>query len=107
MTVTLAVFWLSGSAAWANGLNGLKGTTQGILDTLQCKGICEGVVTGSYSELTISVVSHIFVLCMLSRFNFIGLFSVNIAFIAVQKGSNLKSVVVVVVVVVAVLVVRW
>lgn len=56
LTVTLAVFWLSGSAAWANGLNGLKGTTQSILDTHQCKDICAGVVTGSFSELTISVI---------------------------------------------------
>jgi len=56
LTVTLAVFWLSGSAAWANGLNGLKGTTQGIIDTQQCKDICKSVSTGSVSELTISVI---------------------------------------------------
>jgi len=56
LTVTLAVFWLSGSAAWANGLNGLKGTTQGIMDTTQCKDVCKNVLTGSFSELTISVI---------------------------------------------------
>lgn len=56
LTVTLAVFWLSGSAAWANGLNGLKGTTQGIVDTKQCKLYCKSVLTGSFSELTISVI---------------------------------------------------
>jgi hypothetical protein len=56
LTVTLAVFWLSGSAAWANGLNGLKGTTQGILHTTQCQHFCKGVLTGSFSELTISVI---------------------------------------------------
>ncbi|GFG38646.1 hypothetical protein Cfor_01672 [Coptotermes formosanus] len=57
LTVTLAVFWLSGSAAWANGVNGLKGTTQNIIDTQQCSGnICNSVLTGSFSELTISVI---------------------------------------------------
>ena len=35
---------------------------------------------------------------MLSRFYFIGLLSANFVFIAIQKGSNLKSVVVAVVV---------
>lgn len=54
-TVTLAVFWLSGSAAWANGVNGLKGTTQNIIYTTQCKD-CHSVMTGSFSELTISVI---------------------------------------------------
>ena len=96
MTVTLAVFWLSGSAAWANGLNGLKGTTQGILHTTQCQHFCKGVLTGSFSELTISVVSYrlsyaLFVL-LLSRFHFVGLFSVNFAFIVLQIGSSLKSI---------------
>jgi hypothetical protein len=65
LTVTLAVFWLSGSAAWANGLNGLKGTTEGIVHTTQCKDVCKGVMTGRFSELTISVVSHGFVLCII------------------------------------------
>lgn len=56
-TVTLAVFWLSGSAAWANGLNGLKGTTHSIIDTSQCnEELCNSVLTGSFSELTISVI---------------------------------------------------
>lgn len=62
--MTLAVFWLSGSAAWANGLNGLKGTTHGIGSTLQCKDVCKSITVGSVSELTISVVSHVVILYM-------------------------------------------
>lgn len=58
LTVTLAVFWLSGSAAWANGLNGLKGTLHSISDSSQCKSICKVVKIGSFSELNISVVSY-------------------------------------------------
>jgi hypothetical protein len=61
LTVTLAVFWLSGSAAWANGLNGLKGTMHGITHTRQCTSVCKGVKYGSFSELNISVVSHTFI----------------------------------------------
>lgn len=60
--MTLAVFWLSGSAAWANGLNGLKGTTYGITNTPQCHDVCEHASVGSVSELTISVVSHMVIL---------------------------------------------
>ncbi|XP_023714593.1 synaptophysin-like protein 2 isoform X2 [Cryptotermes secundus] len=56
LTVTLAVFWLSGSAAWANGLNGLKGTLHSISDSSQCKKICKVIKIGSFSELTISVI---------------------------------------------------
>jgi hypothetical protein len=62
--VTLAVFWLSGSAAWANGLNGLKGTTHGLVSTEQCLDVCKSVTVGSVSELTISVVSHMVILYM-------------------------------------------
>ncbi|PSN40418.1 hypothetical protein C0J52_09274 [Blattella germanica] len=57
LTVTLAVFWLSGSAAWANGLNGLKGTTSNLKLTSQClPDFCTSIVVGSHSELTISVI---------------------------------------------------
>jgi hypothetical protein len=31
LKVKLEVFWLSGSAAWDNGLNGIKGKKKGIL----------------------------------------------------------------------------
>ncbi|XP_069693081.1 synaptophysin-like protein 2 isoform X2 [Periplaneta americana] len=57
LTVTLAVFWLSGSAAWANGLNGLKGTTSKFKETSQCSdNFCKHVQFGNFSELTISVI---------------------------------------------------
>ncbi|KAJ9583410.1 hypothetical protein L9F63_022245, partial [Diploptera punctata] len=56
LTVTLAVFWLSGSAAWANGLNGLKGTTHNIIHTSQCSNFCYRMNMGSVTELTISVI---------------------------------------------------
>ncbi|XP_021930417.1 synaptophysin-like protein 2 isoform X3 [Zootermopsis nevadensis] len=56
LTVTLAVFWLSGSAAWANGLNGLKGTTHNIINTKQCHEVCKSLSFASVSELTISVI---------------------------------------------------
>lgn len=45
--------------------------------------------------------SYALFVLLLIRFHFIDLFSVNFAFIALQKGSNLKSVVILVVVVVA------
>jgi hypothetical protein len=68
MTVTLAVFWLSGSAAWANGLNGLKGATHGIINTSQCRDVCTHVAVGSVTELTISVVSHVVMLHCIACF---------------------------------------
>jgi UDP-N-acetylmuramyl pentapeptide phosphotransferase/UDP-N-acetylglucosamine-1-phosphate transferase len=64
LTVTLAVFWLSGSAAWANGLNGLKGTMSSIIGTQQCIDVCRSVRIGSFSELSISVVSCTVVFCI-------------------------------------------
>lgn len=59
LTVLLAVFWLSGSAAWANGLDGLKGITDPdtIMELSSCKTIsCLNVGVGSYSSLNISVI---------------------------------------------------
>lgn len=59
LTVLLAVFWLSGSAAWANGLTGLKSITDpvSIKDLEGCKNIsCVSAAIGSYSSLNISVI---------------------------------------------------
>ncbi|KAF4527272.1 hypothetical protein B566_EDAN006992 [Ephemera danica] len=60
MTVFLALLWLSGSAAWANGLSGLKYSTDPnvLLKTKQCgeNGLCTNVTTGSFSSLEISVI---------------------------------------------------
>lgn len=60
VTVFLALLWLSGSAAWANGLSGLKYSTDPnvLLKTKQCgdSGLCTNVTTGSFSSLEISVI---------------------------------------------------
>lgn len=59
LTVLLAVFWLSGSAAWANGLDGLKGITDPdtVRDLSSCAKLsCTTVGIGSYSSLNISVI---------------------------------------------------
>uniref|UniRef100_A0A6M2DZ27 Putative synaptophysin-like protein n=1 Tax=Xenopsylla cheopis TaxID=163159 RepID=A0A6M2DZ27_XENCH len=49
LTVVLAVFWLSGSAAWANGLNGLK-----LITNLEDK--CTITAPLNFSTLNISVI---------------------------------------------------
>lgn len=52
LTVVFAVLWLSGSAAWANGLNGLKtATSPQILDCKDCS-----ISTSNFSSLDISVI---------------------------------------------------
>ncbi|XP_063219603.1 synaptophysin-like protein 1 [Bacillus rossius redtenbacheri] len=58
LTVVLAVFWLSGSAAWANGLSGLKQTTGSINNSKQCDNIIclANPKVGSVTELNISVI---------------------------------------------------
>lgn len=54
ITTILAIFWLSGSAAWANGTSALKGVT----DATSWEEICKSctVFTSSYSRLNISLV---------------------------------------------------
>lgn len=57
LTTILAVFWLSGSAAWSNGASALKRQTDmGELQRL-CATVCNSVLTGSFSRLNISLVS--------------------------------------------------
>jgi Membrane-associating domain len=63
ITALFALLWLSASAAWANGLSGLKHSTDsGILvGTAQCaKDLCVSVYTGGFSGLNTSVVRFIF-----------------------------------------------
>lgn len=61
LTAILAIFWLSGSAAWANGTNALKSIT----DPLAIHEMCVDckVTTTSFSGLNISLVSPV-VLCI-------------------------------------------
>lgn len=57
LTTVLAIFWLSGSAAWSNGTNALKTVTDvGHLSTT-CSSC--GVSTSSFSGLNISLVSFL------------------------------------------------
>lgn len=61
LTVLLAVFWLSGSAAWANGLDGLKSVlTKSNLQLIRTPPdwpkIFQECSVGSWSGLTISVI---------------------------------------------------
>ncbi|KAL3290144.1 hypothetical protein HHI36_023508 [Cryptolaemus montrouzieri] len=52
-TVALGVFWLSSSAAWANGLTGLKYVTD--VDVLKNPCSCQ-ITSSGYSLLNISVI---------------------------------------------------
>lgn len=59
LTVLLAVFWLSGSAAWSNGIAGLKSVTDPLmlLSTEACKILqCDHVYSGSFSTLNVSAI---------------------------------------------------
>ncbi|XP_066997390.1 synaptophysin isoform X2 [Anabrus simplex] len=59
LTTILAVFWLSGSAAWANGLTGLKtATSPNNLISIYNKKVytVDTVSVGNYSGLNISVI---------------------------------------------------
>lgn len=52
LTTCLAIFWLSGSAAWSNGASALKGVT----DAETLKKLCGVFVyTSGYSRLNISL----------------------------------------------------
>lgn len=55
ITTILAIFWLSGSAAWSNGTSALKTSTDSDALHGQCPS-CQ-VWTGSFSRLNISLVS--------------------------------------------------
>ena len=53
LTTVLAVFWLSGSSAWANGTTGLKQAT----DATEIAKICGcPITTGTFSGLHISLI---------------------------------------------------
>ncbi|CAD7094027.1 unnamed protein product [Hermetia illucens] len=54
LTTILAIFWLSGSAAWSNGATALKGVTDPDVLRANCKN-CDFVV-GSFSRLNISLI---------------------------------------------------
>ncbi|XP_031629338.1 synaptophysin-like [Contarinia nasturtii] len=54
LTTILAIFWLSGSAAWANGASALKQVTNPTLIKAQCPNLIQ-VVTSSFSRLNISL----------------------------------------------------
>lgn len=54
MTTVLAIFWLSGSAAWANGASGLKTVTDSGAIYKAC-GNRMPVSTTSFSRLNISL----------------------------------------------------
>lgn len=59
LTVLLAVFWLSGSAAWSNGIAGLKSITDPsmLLYSDACKILkCVHVYSGSFSTLNVSAI---------------------------------------------------
>jgi len=59
-TVFLAVFWLAGSAAWANGLDSLKHEASASEIIRRNPGVCGGdsctVTVGTFAGLTISVI---------------------------------------------------
>ena len=56
ITAILAIFWLSGSAAWSSGTNALKTVTDPTVLKSTCKG-CISIWTSSFSRLNISLVS--------------------------------------------------
>lgn len=53
LTTILAIFWLSGTAAWTNGASALKTVTDPIELAAHCKN-CK-VFTSSFSRLNISL----------------------------------------------------
>lgn len=54
LTTILAVFWLSGSAAWSNGTSALKTVTDAAAIRAKCGGPI-AVLTSSFSRLNISL----------------------------------------------------
>lgn len=59
LTALLGMFWLAGSAAWANGLNGLKNVCSGLSaiamlcqdDLVECSSSCSQFTEGNISVL--------------------------------------------------------
>lgn len=56
ITGILALFWLSGAAAWSNGASALKTVTNAASMRKLCP-LCDYVFTSSFSKLNISLVS--------------------------------------------------
>lgn len=56
LTTILAIFWLSGSAAWSNGTSSFKTVTDPTNLQLVCKE-CTSITVSSFSRLNISLVS--------------------------------------------------
>uniref|UniRef100_U5ENQ2 Putative synaptophysin-like 2a n=1 Tax=Corethrella appendiculata TaxID=1370023 RepID=U5ENQ2_9DIPT len=54
LTTILAIFWLSGSAAWSNGTNTFKASTDSAAIIKDCTG-CQVTSIGSFSGLNISL----------------------------------------------------
>lgn len=55
LTTILAIFWLSGSAAWANGTSALKTATDASTIQELCGKAIYSVYTSSFSRLNISL----------------------------------------------------
>lgn len=60
ITAILALFWLSGAAAWSNGASALKTVTNAATLQKLCPW-CEYVFTTSFSRLNISLVMKTFI----------------------------------------------
>ncbi|KRT80454.1 hypothetical protein AMK59_6399 [Oryctes borbonicus] len=56
LSVFLSILWLSSSAAWANGLAGIKSTTSNPMFSEDCKKLNCTTSTGSFSALNISII---------------------------------------------------
>lgn len=54
LTAVLAIFWLSGAAAWSNGASAIKSVTDAAAISAQCGGKFT-VLTSSFSRLNISL----------------------------------------------------
>ncbi|GJQ67036.1 hypothetical protein Trydic_g21943 [Trypoxylus dichotomus] len=56
LSVFLSILWLSSSAAWANGVAGIKSTTNNPMFSEECKQLTCSTSTGSFSALNISII---------------------------------------------------